>query len=162
MEMDRAGRHPEKKKFHLQASTGCLSTTERQPVDGNSKRTISGIHIEPDLIGLIDSSGTRQKLPLTGSEQSRCTMTSGIRLTLASEELIGSMQAEDSRGIVIYCRPAWDQGNCLIEYTDGSGRKVLRYFTIELSYTFPTKEWKQPDSDPNETSELNSSSPWTA
>jgi hypothetical protein len=68
MEMDRAGNHPEKKKFHPQASTGCLLTSEQRPVDGNSKRIISGIHIEPDLIALIDSSGARQKLPLTESE----------------------------------------------------------------------------------------------
>jgi hypothetical protein len=89
-------------------------------------------------------------------------MTSGTRLTLVSVESTGLIQAEDNQVIVIYFRPASGPGNCSIGFIDELGQRVLRSYTIELSYTFPTKEWRQPDLVPNETSELNSSSPWTA
>jgi hypothetical protein len=87
---------------------------------------------------------------------------SGTPLMSVYAESIGLTPGDLNQGIVIYCRPAWDQGNCSIVFTDESGRKELRFYTIELSYTFPTKEWRQPDLDQNETSEPTSSSPWTA
>jgi hypothetical protein len=68
MEMDRAGRPPEKKKFHLLASTACLLTTEQLLAEGNFKRITSAIptalgHIEP-----IGSFAIKQKLRLIVSE----------------------------------------------------------------------------------------------
>jgi hypothetical protein len=87
---------------------------------------------------------------------------SGTPLMSVYAESIGLTPGDLNQGIVIYCRPALAPGNCSIVFTDESGRKVHRFYTIELSYTFPTKEWRQPDSDPNETSEPTSSSPWTA